>query len=186
MNVRNILKKKFFGKVIPSKDDPFSWMFNWGTLLVRAPFQGSMSRVVFWFHVVTLYLMAMFTYSNKPPAILLLEYLSVASLILVALSLKASIPYYGFAIILLVLVWVGSEMGERIRQECEIIFLTATQLNWTNWNKSNRQMLLMFLVITQQPLEINCYGFFKMNREALLKVSRLIHVFLTWYKSCAN
>uniref|UniRef100_A0A6P7G5X8 Uncharacterized protein LOC114338052 n=1 Tax=Diabrotica virgifera virgifera TaxID=50390 RepID=A0A6P7G5X8_DIAVI len=63
-----------------------------------------------------------------------------------------------------------AEAGEDLRSKTEMLFINAQQLNWYYWNKENKNLLLMFLLVTQKPLELNCHGFLVQSREMLLKV----------------
>ncbi|XP_072389868.1 uncharacterized protein [Diabrotica undecimpunctata] len=175
-----------FGEIKSFKGDPLYWMLNWGTLLYRKSFQRYLCAVIFYYQNIALYTIAVFAYLSKPTAVELLEYLATATSLTYAVRTIDSMPYYAFltsAIIPLVMI---AESGETIKSECEKMFANAQQLNWHSWNKRNRQLLLMFLVATQEPIEISCHGFTTQSREILLQALQVIHGFLTYYQTVSS
>uniref|UniRef100_A0A6P7FGF5 Uncharacterized protein LOC114330033 n=1 Tax=Diabrotica virgifera virgifera TaxID=50390 RepID=A0A6P7FGF5_DIAVI len=92
-----------------------------------------------------------------------------------AVRSKDSLIYYSFLITTLLGCYLVAESGEEIKSKSEMIFVNAQQLKWYYWNKKNRQMLMMFLLVTQKPLELNCHGFLVQSREMMLKVIKSWH-----------
>uniref|UniRef100_A0A6P7GJU8 Uncharacterized protein LOC114343550 n=1 Tax=Diabrotica virgifera virgifera TaxID=50390 RepID=A0A6P7GJU8_DIAVI len=84
-------------------------------------------------------------------------------------GIKGSLLYCSFLFATLLGCYVVAESGEQIKSESEMIFVNAQQLEWYYWNKKNHQMLMMFLLATQKPLELNCHGFLVESREMMLK-----------------
>uniref|UniRef100_A0A6P7FUK0 Uncharacterized protein LOC114334281 n=1 Tax=Diabrotica virgifera virgifera TaxID=50390 RepID=A0A6P7FUK0_DIAVI len=104
----------------------------------------------------------------------------------VSLRSKEELPYLGLLLISTLVSFVFSEGGEKIEEQCRQIHIAAQQFKWYYWNKSNRQLLLMFLILTQHPISVTCHGFATQNRTLLLKVCRMIHAYITYIQSSAT
>uniref|UniRef100_A0A6P7GB65 Odorant receptor n=1 Tax=Diabrotica virgifera virgifera TaxID=50390 RepID=A0A6P7GB65_DIAVI len=103
-------------------------------------------------------------------------FMATTSFYIMSLRSKAAFPYLGLLLISTLVAFVFSEGGEKIEEECRQIHIAAQQFKWYYWNKSNRQLLLMFLTMTEHPMSVTCYGFATQNRTLLLKVSKRNHV----------
>uniref|UniRef100_A0A6P7FYS0 Uncharacterized protein LOC114335602 n=1 Tax=Diabrotica virgifera virgifera TaxID=50390 RepID=A0A6P7FYS0_DIAVI len=96
---------------------------------------------------------------------------------------KEAIPYIGLVLVSVFVTFVVSEGGEKIEQQCHEIYLTAQQFKWYRWNKSNRQLLMLFLLMTKDPISVTCYGFATQNRTLLLKMYRMMQACATYIQS---
>uniref|UniRef100_A0A6P7FI77 Uncharacterized protein LOC114330471 n=1 Tax=Diabrotica virgifera virgifera TaxID=50390 RepID=A0A6P7FI77_DIAVI len=95
---------------------------------------------------------------------------------------KETFLYYGLFFSTLLSCFIVAESGEQIKSQSEMIFANIQRQKWYYWSKKNKKMLMMFLLVTQKPLEMNCHGFLVESREMMLKVARIIHVFVTYYR----
>uniref|UniRef100_A0A6P7GEF1 Uncharacterized protein LOC114336331 n=1 Tax=Diabrotica virgifera virgifera TaxID=50390 RepID=A0A6P7GEF1_DIAVI len=105
---------------------------------------------------------------------------------IIAVRSEESLLYYTIYITSILCYYVIAEAGEDVRSKSEMLFINAQQVNWYYWNKENRNLLLMFLLVTQKPLELNCHGFLVQSREMLLKIAKIIHGFLTYYQTVSS
>ncbi|XP_072384220.1 uncharacterized protein [Diabrotica undecimpunctata] len=74
-----------------------------------------------------------------------------------------------------------SESGQYMESESEAVYMNATRFKWFQWDRSNRTLLLMFLLQTKRPLSFRCYGIVFQNRALILVVFRMLHLFTAFY-----
>lgn len=71
----------------------------------------------------------------------------------------------------LALVFVCCELGQRMSDAFDGINFTIEQLDWYLIPVEVQQMLPMIITITQQPVELKCFGNIVCGREVLKNVS---------------
>uniref|UniRef100_A0A6P7FZK9 Odorant receptor n=2 Tax=Diabrotica virgifera virgifera TaxID=50390 RepID=A0A6P7FZK9_DIAVI len=77
--------------------------------------------------------------------------------------------------------YVLTETGQYLENESETIYMNATRFKWFQWDRSNRTLLLNFLLQTKRPLSFNCYRIIYQNRALLLLVFRMLHLYTAFY-----
>ncbi|CAH1108942.1 unnamed protein product [Psylliodes chrysocephalus] len=69
--------------------------------------------------------------------------------------------------------------GQLLTDESVKFYEALCESPWIYWNKKNRQMLLMMLVCTRQPLEVTCYNIMSLNFALTLAASRFCYSVFT-------
>lgn len=63
------------------------------------------------------------------------------------------------------------EVGQRISDTFDIFDDTIEKFDWYSFPIEINQILLMIIMMAQQPVELECFGSFSANRGTLKKVS---------------
>lgn len=69
-----------------------------------------------------------------------------------------------------VLVFINCELGQKITDAYEQVEITIERSDWYLFPIKTQQMLPMIIANAQQPVELECFGSMKCNREMFKNV----------------